>query len=469
MSIKHWLQSINLDQYLSDLTRGGYTSIEQCSTLTDEKLQQLGITLAGHKKRMLAYLPRTDDFKVMEDDHLYGNVPLPSETNCKDAIKTGTPHTYVNTPAVTSDPIYGNVSMPSSTRKGDSTEVSLHSLIDDDTVKDDSESFYDILPHSCDVSREMAFDPGEYVNIAPPLEGAVGGVDAAPALPPKKNKGNRRSVNEIMGITPPVDETAKRPVPKPRTTVRKGRTSLGASDLSPGNSTVDLKKGVAKPTPKPRPRPAPRGKKPQSASASPCSSTSDSPRHSVNASPVSLPSPAPRDLSPDMPREQAPVPPKPQLNEEDKPLSIENVSSPDVPIHKVPSPPQLLPSYEPKLSMDTEVPPAPDPFPCETSQVKVPLPNSCLNNNIEKDRAISKITLWSDNEVYESTNDPKGFTDPENPQRLDDFIQSLVSQATKDKKDNTPQPLVQKSENEPESEELYQVIFSTASILNNCS
>ena len=404
----------------------------------------------------------------MGDDHLYGNVPLPCDTNSKDATRTGASHGYVNTPTLTSDPIYGNVDMPSNTKDTDGTQVSLASIIGDDGVKDDSESFYDVLPPPCQVSKKIEFDPGDYVNIAPPLEGAVGGIDVPPDLPPKKNKGNRRSINEVMGITPQLEETAKRPVPKPRTTVAKGRANLGSSDLSPGNSTADLKKDCGPPVlkPIPKPRPKPRGIKSQSGqdSASPCSSTSDSPRHSVNTSPVSLPSPALRDLSPDMPREQAPTPPKAQPNEEENnpvtPLSVENVPSPEVPIQKVPNPAGLSqPPYELQLSMETEVPPAQDLFPCISTQTKIPIPESCIKNNNEKvgDGMIGEVTSWSENEVYESTRNPKGYTDPDHPQKLDDFIKSL----TQDKKDNTAQSDVPQSEKEPETEDFYQVICST--------
>ncbi len=79
MSVKLWLQSINLEQYLDTLESGGYGTLEQCSRLTDEMLEELGITLLGHKKRILAYLPKPETISDM-DEHLYGNVPLPGDS-----------------------------------------------------------------------------------------------------------------------------------------------------------------------------------------------------------------------------------------------------------------------------------------------------------------------------------------------------------------------------------------------------
>ncbi len=79
MSVKHWLQSINLEQYLENLESGGYNTLNQCANLNDETLEGLGITLLGHKKRILAYLPKPDTFSDMEE-HLYGNVPMPGDS-----------------------------------------------------------------------------------------------------------------------------------------------------------------------------------------------------------------------------------------------------------------------------------------------------------------------------------------------------------------------------------------------------
>ena len=473
MSLKHWLQSLNLDQYLSDFTRGGYTTTEQCSTLTDEKLEQLGIILTGHKKRILAYLPTAENVQGTDEDHLYGNVPLPSGVTAKSCVKKpSSSHTYVNTSSISSDPIYGNVPTPSDTKETDRRPVSLHSIIGDHGVKDDSESFYDMLPPPCQLRKKEELDGGEYVNIASPsLEGAVGGIDMPPILPPKKNKGNRRSVDEIMGITSPMDDTSRRPVPKPRTTVGKGRQSLGSADSSPRNSIVDTKKDatppVLKPTPKPRPRPTPRGIKAQTRqdSASPCSSISDSPRHSVNASPVSVPSVMPRDPSPDMPKEQAPLPPKPVENKASqemiRPLSEENLPSPEVLVKREicspPKPPEA--SYEPLLSMETEVPPARDPFSCEVCQRKVPISLECFhdnNNKADSDKITSDVTSWKDNELYETADDRREFADPDSPEKHDDFIKSITPKASGSKSETTSPPDTIHAE-ENESEELYQV------------
>lgn len=478
MSVKLWLQSINLDQYHSDFVRAGYTTVEQCQALTDENLQEIGITLPGHKKRILAYLPNVDEFRAMDSDHLYGNVPLPLPPSAPEkCVKRASgsvgasAHTYVNTKSVTSDSMHRNVHSSPDSKDKDRTPVSLHTIIGDTDKKDDSESFYDLLPPPCQVpSAKADFDPGDYVNIAPPLEGAVGGVDLPPMLPPKKNKGNRRSIDEIMGIVPTLEDTTKRPVPKPRTTVRS-RSSLDPSERSPRNSTVPsdatsarASPPVMKPTPKPRPRPTPRGRKPHSKmdSASPSSSGSGSPRHS-NASPVSLPSPLPRDNSPDMPKERAPSAPILQHhNQPVKRLSLETES----PIKETVSPSVQPPLWERGLSMETEVPPAVSPEPC--GPIKIPIPPTCSeqnNNSKTSDLDIkveSEETSWKENEIYEGAENPKGYTDPEEPEKLEDFIKSLLPETDKSQSDTTAQDTsdtIQKDLEEPVNDEIYQVIL----------
>ncbi len=535
VELKHWLQSINLDHYLSDFRKAGYTTLEQCEHLSDESLNEIGITLPGHRRRVLAHLPKKEDFKPVEDEHLYGNLPTPSSPPECSAPKPKPPHTYVNAPTTpSSDAVYSNVAFPQpapvqETPCSPEAHGGSRSTLagrDGSTVFDDSESFYDVLPPptACKVLADDA-DGGEYVNIAlsSSLEGAVGGVDLPPALPPKKNKVHRRSLDDAMvmsSVSTPPEGTPKRPVPKPRTTVRSGggRTpsSDGAgADESPRNSALshalfDVKKKpsppMLKPIPKPRPRPSARGTKSQDSGSS-NSSASGSPRLS----------PVPRVPSPNMPTELAPSPPihaasppthapvhthaaspatstpslthgpSPQTHSPSVPLHGPSPpkpprqklkASPSVPIPAVPvkqhepavdplpppPPPKMTPAkaeeapppprderppaVEPMLSLETEVPPAEDAEPCDLAQVKIPLPK-CPHHHGEQNHhqsnsaaADSNATFWrvDSPHTYENTKiqTEQKYQDPDEPEKLDDFIKSLMSTSAEPAQHSVP-------------------------------
>jgi len=55
-SLRHWLESILLPQYLDVLTDSGYDTLYKCAELTSSDLDRIGISLPGHKKRILSHL-----------------------------------------------------------------------------------------------------------------------------------------------------------------------------------------------------------------------------------------------------------------------------------------------------------------------------------------------------------------------------------------------------------------------------
>ncbi len=506
MTVKLWLQTLNLDQYFSDFKRAGYTTIEQCSCLTEASLDDIGIALPGHRKRILAYLPKPEDYQELDarmsnpadispiDDPIYGNVPLPPAPKPCEAKP---PPDYVNAPRPVSedgDHIYGNVALP---RPEDRLVNERNNLKDAtlDSSVDDTESFYDVLPPPCKVKSDV--DDGEYVKIAAPvLEGAVGGYDPAPSLPPKLNRANRRSINDIIGISPQSNDVGKRPVPKPRTTVRKRSQASSSDESSPLKMENAPSPPMLKPIPKPRPKPAPR-RKVHMDSDSTNSSASGSPRHSVNASPVPAStqavSPGPStDVAATTPKEAATttaaaaivttpnstvsVSPEPiaqemesvfeeespvgtaaksetptSRNEQDTKAATAEAATPD----REDRPPPL----KPRLSMETEVPPARPRVPCDIAEIKIPLPPSrpeCEENNNTSEE-INKIHTY-DNAPLE-----KRYQDPDNPEKLEDFIKSLLPHSS------APQPSVVPAEavevqkeavKEAEMEDVYQVMVS---------
>lgn len=80
MSVHHWLQGLNLQQHLQLFEKAGLTNLAMCCNLDDAALQQIGITMPGHRKRILTHLPHDyvnlENFNMNQenkDDHIYAN------------------------------------------------------------------------------------------------------------------------------------------------------------------------------------------------------------------------------------------------------------------------------------------------------------------------------------------------------------------------------------------------------------
>jgi len=58
-SLQNWLESvILLPQYVDILVENGYDTLHKCVVLTSADLDRIGITLPGHKKRILSQLAK---------------------------------------------------------------------------------------------------------------------------------------------------------------------------------------------------------------------------------------------------------------------------------------------------------------------------------------------------------------------------------------------------------------------------
>lgn len=56
MSVRTWLEGLCLSRYHDLLVANGYETIEKCYGLTSGELDRIGISLPGHKKRILYHL-----------------------------------------------------------------------------------------------------------------------------------------------------------------------------------------------------------------------------------------------------------------------------------------------------------------------------------------------------------------------------------------------------------------------------
>ena len=175
---------------------------------------------------------------------------------------------------------------------------------------------------------------------------------------------------------------------------------------------------------------------------------------------------------PDVPKEQAPTHPNPSCHKDTvnlvKPLPVESVQSLEVITKGAPIPSELSsPVGKTQLSMETEVPPAINLVPCDPAQIKVPIPECCVegdsrqsyewSNYKTSDNNYSDRSSWKENEVHEKTANSEVFADPGEPVKLDDFIKSLMPPACKSENDHVVQENMENTAEQPMDEELYQV------------
>ena len=57
-NLELFLESINLDQYLSSFLKHGFLKLEECATLSDDDLKMIGVNKLGHRRRILIHLER---------------------------------------------------------------------------------------------------------------------------------------------------------------------------------------------------------------------------------------------------------------------------------------------------------------------------------------------------------------------------------------------------------------------------
>ncbi|XP_055081857.1 arf-GAP with Rho-GAP domain, ANK repeat and PH domain-containing protein 1-like isoform X3 [Periophthalmus magnuspinnatus] len=59
ISLPDWLNMLRLEQYKEVFLSAGLTTLQECRTLTQERLEQMGINLPGHQRRILSSLNKT--------------------------------------------------------------------------------------------------------------------------------------------------------------------------------------------------------------------------------------------------------------------------------------------------------------------------------------------------------------------------------------------------------------------------
>ena len=240
--VERWLKDIHLEQYFDILLNNGYTSLRACMSLTDEGLNALGIDLPGHRKRILAHLP-----KESECENEYGNV-----------VCTQGPPLSANSGPSHIPPPKAHCQPPSV--QVQYINMNRNSKVTVTTSDDgDSDTIYDVppaQPRPCkaDVDANSSEDD-DYVP-----------ADPAPMLPPKRS--SKEDIDMKLGITTPTHENSSilypgnnTPGPPLMKPVQK-LTDVGNKSGSFDGTTGSLRQ---KPIPKPRvslqtkkPKPVPR-------------------------------------------------------------------------------------------------------------------------------------------------------------------------------------------------------------------
>lgn len=73
LTLPDWLSVLRLEQYEDVFLSAGLTTLQECSALTQERLEQMGISLPGHQRRILSSLSKTlgqcDTPTLLQDPH----------------------------------------------------------------------------------------------------------------------------------------------------------------------------------------------------------------------------------------------------------------------------------------------------------------------------------------------------------------------------------------------------------------
>ncbi|CAH1777280.1 unnamed protein product [Owenia fusiformis] len=207
-TIEDWLKSFQLERYLSLFKDAGITELKQCIHLTEVDIDKLGITLPGHKKRLLMHLPKLSDLSL-DLDHIL-----------------------------------------------EPPNKGLYSGDFDTTVED--QGIYENVQDTKTTGAIAGDDQGQiYANVE--YTGPNTTLGIAPPILPQKTMKKREDINAKLGLGSQKPKIGKAPVPKPRTS-KKPSSPVNVDNKDTTNKAVSTPK-VPSPDSdqlKPKPKPVPR-------------------------------------------------------------------------------------------------------------------------------------------------------------------------------------------------------------------
>lgn len=92
-TVTEWLHVLHLEQYTAAFQRAGLATLHQCRSLTTDQLECMGITLPGHRRRILASLLKTHGIgqtKTGNNKPSPGSIPREENSSCKERDKNET-------------------------------------------------------------------------------------------------------------------------------------------------------------------------------------------------------------------------------------------------------------------------------------------------------------------------------------------------------------------------------------------
>ena len=235
-TIKHWLESVQLTQYLPLFAANGYKELSQCASLTKGDLDRIGIIPAGHRKRLLMHLPAAKCSTSAASVTGNGEAPLP--TACPGGRKTSS-HGYFDMDTSSCKlPEQGSQASPRPVPVGDLAPANpapdphfshdaSHGVMQED--EEMWEEVYQVPPCRTQCT-EGAQEEAVYVNVDTKEE-------EPPVLPPKQREHREKGgiaaaagpplLVPVSKEPPPRSESPKtRPVPAPRRSLMKKPTPM---------------------------------------------------------------------------------------------------------------------------------------------------------------------------------------------------------------------------------------------------
>ncbi|XP_021342197.1 arf-GAP with Rho-GAP domain, ANK repeat and PH domain-containing protein 2-like isoform X1 [Mizuhopecten yessoensis] len=214
-----WLESLDLEQYIQNFRDVGIFNLKDCVTLDSDFLNDIGINLLGHRKRILEHLPLIDINKYHEEHDRAKSVrTLPPN---QDSI-----FTY---PSPSKGEVTSNIVLPKRSRSEKKANNKSHLLVD--MQKDHPP-----------ISPTTPTDPPQRCspqNVAlpirvksPPPNTAMATEKQAPkTTPPVPAKRG-----EIPALLQETEKPKAKPVPKPRKTLQKKQILSTSTSVLPSQS-----------------------------------------------------------------------------------------------------------------------------------------------------------------------------------------------------------------------------------------
>ena len=250
MKLTNWLEALHLEQYLEKILDAGILSLEDCENFDEELLTNIGVTLPGHKRRILSHLPKNGTYTIDDRRFSVGEAaaePVGSAQGDLDLDDVYENVVFQSGALEEDEHVYGNVSFGG-----------------------DPDSIYDTPPPPLPSKKgqpkqdlEEKFGIKQFQLSKPNLEAIKGLVE--------HNGDSLYENNPAASSTAPLQEPlrsnsplGKRPIPRPRVTKEPKHVEGSPKRDADTNLNLPVVTGGSFHSSSPKPVPRPRSKKTKS-------------------------------------------------------------------------------------------------------------------------------------------------------------------------------------------------------------